>query len=349
MLAPGESIYRSLHDHGATREDVSRIAMALGRVRSDPQAAAHEFTIKQDAHGKLVSFAYRATPTIMVRVDRDRRGRWTSGALQLPMATLPVRVSGQRGDSIARTLEEQGEQPALALMLHEMFGERLDQGAAKDGFMILVEKRFVDDELVDYGRILAVEIERDGARVESAYSFAGSYYTETGEPLALVPFVMPVETALRTSRFGTRDHPVYGHPCAHLGADFSAPAGTPVVAVRDGVVERASPDGALGNLVAIEHPDGLTSRYAHLERFARGVRRGKAVHRGQTIGFIGLTGLTTGPHLHFETILAGRHIDPDLALIGPAQPLAAEQRPLFTAEVGHYREILARPVEISSR
>jgi murein DD-endopeptidase MepM/ murein hydrolase activator NlpD len=134
--------------------------------------------------------------------------------------------------------------------------------------------------------------------------------------------------------FGLRKHPILGIWRRHEGTDYVANAGTPVRTIGDGTVIFAGQRGGYGNMIEIRHRSGLTSRYGHLRAFASGIRAGRAVTIGQTIGFVGMTGLATGPHLHFELLVDGTQKDPSVALKKSAGlPLAPADRPRFDAQL----------------
>jgi murein DD-endopeptidase MepM/ murein hydrolase activator NlpD len=138
----------------------------------------------------------------------------------------------------------------------------------------------------------------------------------TAEPIARVsvPSGMPVQSATLTSNFGMRNHPILGGRRDHKGVDLAEPIGTPVYATADGVVSKAAPFSSYGNYIQIEHGGGLETRFAHLSGFA--VAAGDQVRKGQLIGFVGTTGRSTGPHLHYEIRVAGDAVDPTPYMIG---------------------------------
>jgi hypothetical protein len=322
--------------------ELQKIVASLGRVRFEPGAAASDFLIQSDNAGRLVSFEYRAAPAILLRVARGDRGKWSSESVELPVKTRLELVSGVVGGSLFAALDGLGERTELAFMVHGLFPDLVDHPSPKDEFRLVVEKHVVGDEVVEYGRLLAAEYKSERRhRSERVFYFetegdalGGAYYTEDGTPVRPRAFTTPAQDALRTSGFGSRDHPVYGHVSAHLGVDYAAPVGTPVRAARGGVVQSARRDGDFGNMVMIVHGRGLVTRYAHLDSFAEGIADGARVQRGDRIGSIGLTGLSTGPHVHFETIVGGRHVDPEKILFRRGPQLSAEQLAAFKQAIG---------------
>ena len=136
------------------------------------------------------------------------------------------------------------------------------------------------------------------------------YYTATGQSVRKTLMRTPIDGARLTSRFGKRRHPILGYTKMHRGVDFGARRGTPIMAAGNGVVEMAGRNGAYGNYVRIRHNTEYKTAYAHMKGFAKGIRKGKRVKQGQVIGYVGSTGRSTSPHLHYEVHKKGRQINP---------------------------------------
>ncbi len=141
----------------------------------------------------------------------------------------------------------------------------------------------------------------------------------------------PIDGARLSSRFGKRKHPVLGYTRMHRGIDFAAPRGTPIVAAGDGLIAKAGRNGNYGNYVEIRHNREFNTAYAHLSRFAKGVRKGRRVRQGQVIGYVGSTGLSTGPHLHFEVIRNKRKINPLAVKLPSGRKLKGSELEKFLA------------------
>ncbi|MEB3702240.1 M23 family metallopeptidase [Candidatus Bealeia paramacronuclearis] len=136
------------------------------------------------------------------------------------------------------------------------------------------------------------------------------YFTSKGESIKKAFLKTPIDGARLTSGFGTRKHPIHGFTKVHKGVDFGAPSGTPFMAAADGVVERASRYGGYGNYILLRHDGATKTAYAHLSKYAKGIKAGARVKQGQVIGYVGTTGNSTGPHLHYELIKHGKHVNP---------------------------------------
>jgi murein DD-endopeptidase MepM/ murein hydrolase activator NlpD len=142
----------------------------------------------------------------------------------------------------------------------------------------------------------------------------------------------PINGARLSSGFGMRRHPILGYSRMHRGTDFAAPTGTPILAAGEGTVVRAGPYSSFGNYVRIRHANGYETAYAHLSRFARGVRAGTRVRQGQVIGYVGTTGRSTGPHLHYEVLRRGQQINPVNLRVANGRNLTGRALELFELE-----------------
>ena len=138
-----------------------------------------------------------------------------------------------------------------------------------------------------------------------------------------------------------RNHPILGITRPHQGIDYAAPRGTPVVAVGDGTVVRSAYTGGYGNLIVLRHAGGLESQYAHLSKYARNVKKGKKVSQGQTIGYVGSTGLSTGPHLDFRIKKNGKFVNPDKVIVPSKPPVPQEHQPAFEVTKGRLEAYLS--------
>ena len=160
------------------------------------------------------------------------------------------------------------------------------------------------------------------------------YYTQEGESAQRLLMKMPINGARISSSFGMRFHPILRSNRPHNGTDFAAPTGTPIMAAGSGIVERANRFGSYGNYIRIRHANGYKTVYAHLHGFARGVRAGARVQQGQIIGYVGSTGRSTGPHLHYEVHHNGRPTNPMALDLPTGKQLSDEELALFETERG---------------
>jgi murein DD-endopeptidase MepM/ murein hydrolase activator NlpD len=205
----------------------------------------------------------------------------------------------------------------LAWRLADVFEYRVDMSrdlGPGDEIRVLVERALRPDGSVYASDMLAARVTVSGAPVEAVRFRRGGYVDRRGRSLRTAFLRAPLNFRRVSSVFGMRYHPILGRWREHRGIDYAAASGTPVRTVGDGVVIFAGWRGSYGNLVEVAHVGGMITRYAHLRGYGRGTRPGARVRVGQTVGYVGSTGLSTGPHLHFEMLLNGRYTDPRHAL-----------------------------------
>jgi murein DD-endopeptidase MepM/ murein hydrolase activator NlpD len=207
-----------------------------------------------------------------------------------------------------------------------------------DQFRILYERMVRPDGTARSGRVLGVQFSINGRDYE-AYAFelpdgSTDYYDREGESLRRAFLRAPLEFRRISSAFSTgRFHPVLKKKRPHHGIDYAASSGTPVRAVGDAVVRKAGWGGGYGNMVELRHKRGYVTRYAHLKGFARGIRAGTRVRQGDLIGYVGSTGMSTGPHLHYEFHMDGRPVNPNSVKFITGDPVPRRHRDSFRAEV----------------
>ncbi|MBL4606249.1 MAG: peptidoglycan DD-metalloendopeptidase family protein, partial [Pseudomonadales bacterium] len=214
-----------------------------------------------------------------------------------------------------------------------------------DSFDIVYEELFLDGKKHKNGKILAANFFNQGKRFSAIYyekiNKEGSYFTANGGSVRKEFTRTPVDFARVSSRFNLkRKHPVLHTIRAHRGVDYAASRGTPIKATGDGKVILAGRKGGYGKTVVIKHGQRYTTLYAHLNGYARGIRSGKRVRQGQIIGYVGSTGMATGPHLHYEFRINGVHRNPLTVKLPRANPLNGEEKQRFLAQTNHLRQQL---------
>ena len=250
--------------------------------------------------------------------------------------TASVRMAGGTVASSLYAASDEARLPdSVTRQLADVFSGQIDfHRALRKGavFSVVYETLEAEGEPLRTGRLLSAEITNDKKTYDAVWfqepGQKGAYYTMKGDSLRRAFLASPVPYSRLTSGFGTRFHPILQTQRAHTGVDYAAPTGTPVMSVADGVVTESSYQGAYGNMVVIQHNARQSTVYAHLSRMQ--VKRGQTIKQGDIIGAVGSTGLSTGPHLHFEFRIGGRHVDPlTLAQQGSAEPISAAVRPQF--------------------
>ena len=263
-------------------------------------------------------------------------------------AVIETHVEGLVGSvkgSLYNGILDAGGDANLVNKFVDVFAWNIDfyrQTQPGDEFKVLVEKKYAgegdDRRFLGYGKVLAAEYvnagtEFTGIHFETKDGKFGGFFDAGGDSLQRTFLKSPMEVSRVTSSFGMRFHPVLGRNKKHEGIDYGAPIGTPVWSVADGVVVEARYSSTAGNMIIVQHMNGISTEYFHLSRFAEGLKAGARVKQKQLIGYVGTTGMSTGPHLHFGMLRGGGHVDPAAQKFPNAKPVPANYREEFEATV----------------
>jgi murein DD-endopeptidase MepM/ murein hydrolase activator NlpD len=264
-----------------------------------------------------------------IQVDRVER----------PLESEVVRLEGVVESSLFGAMDAAGGGPELAVRMAQVYQWDIDflRDLRKgDTFVVVADRQTVDGQFYAWGTIFATRFV-NGERTLDAVVYPDDsgqlgYYDLEGRPLRKQFLRSPLKFSRITSRFSmNRFHPVLRRSMPHYGVDYGAPAGTPVHVTADGTVRFAGRKGGGGNMVTVRHTNGYETNYLHLSRFGKGVRRGARVSQGQVIGYVGSTGLSTGPHLDYRVTLNGKWINPLAISSPPVEPLSEERLQRFLA------------------
>ena len=334
----------ALLNAGLEAEECNQIEQALKHIvdfrRCRPE---HKLVVERDENGALKHFEYHPSATEFVQVSRGEDGLFRAEQIRIKVEREPIARAASVQTSIGDGLVEIGLPAGLAAFFTEAFEGRINfplQARKGDVFRIIVDEERVDGEFLRYGRVHAVEY--DGQRTGKAQAFyyetpnvPGQFYDETGRAMQGGWLRTPLRYDRLSSHFNPRRfHPILKRTMPHLGVDYAAVTGTPVWAAADGRVKFAGRKGPNGNLVAVRHSRGFKTYYAHLHRIKGGIRPGTYVKQRELIGFVGSTGRSTGPHLHFGLKKYNRYIDPITELNAPGRRMAARDLPAFKKVVG---------------
>ena len=238
--------------------------------------------------------------------------------------------------SLYRSASKQKIPPNIIIEFARIYGFQVDfqrDIKKRDSFQIMYEV-FVDDndKIIETGKILYANLKLSG-QDNSLYYFGKNgfegHYDKNGKSVKKALMKTPINGARLSSPFGMRKHPIDGFNKMHRGTDFAAPMGTPIMASGDGVIKKAGWCGGGGNCVVIKHNSTYQTVYAHMSKFAKGIRSGVRVKQGQTIGYVGSTGKSTGPHLHYEVIINGKKVNSQKLKLPSGKILKDEERKLF--------------------
>jgi murein DD-endopeptidase MepM/ murein hydrolase activator NlpD len=249
--------------------------------------------------------------------------------------------SGEIQTSLFAAADAAGLSDGVAVQLADIFSSEVDfhrDLRPGDRFAVVFEAFYSNGEFVRTGRIVAAEFTNAGRTYRAIYfedaQGRGGYYTPEGKNMRKTFLRSPLEFSRISSGFSTsRLHPILNSWRAHQGVDYAAPGGTRVRATADGYVQFVGQRGGYGNLIVVQHNNAYSTAYGHLSAFANGLHAGQRVNQGDVIGFVGMTGLATGPHLHYEFRINGVHQNPLRLAVPPGPPMTNELRTAFEESV----------------
>mgnify|MGYP000533676737 CR=1 FL=1 len=332
----GETLRDLLIPHGVLDKKILQIAQEAQEifpVKSFRAGDEYYIYAKWDSTETVHYLVYVRNPVEYVVFDLRDSVKVYHGKKEV---TIKERVfASSIKNSLWQTLESQNINPEVAVKLSEIYAWQIDffRIQANDSLKVVYEELFVDGKSTGVGKILTASFRH---RNEDFYAFRFEkndevgYYDEKGNSLRKAFLKAPLKFSRISSRFSLkRFHPVLGRYKAHLGTDYAAPTGTPIMTVGDGVVTEASYTSGNGNYVKVRHNSTYTTQYLHMSKFAKGIRPGVAVKQGQIIGYVGSTGLATGPHVCFRFWKNGKQVDALREKLPTSNPIAKEYRNEF--------------------
>lgn len=332
---------------GAAPEEASEVIEALQKVvdfrRGKPE---DRLIFERDADKQLQVFEYRASVTEVYRAVRNESGALRGIRVEIPVEHRRIAKGTFVAGTLGHSLEALGLGATLAGLVTEAFGSRISftrDTRKGDSVKIIVDEEYVDGAFLRYGAVHAIEYA--SARIGKLQAFwfepdhyGGEFFDNSGRALHGGWLRTPLRYDHISSPYNLkRRHPILKRVVPHLGIDYAASPGTPVWAAADGFVTFAGPRGANGNLVSLRHEGGYDTHYAHLRKIAPGIKLGTKLKQRQVLGFVGSTGRSTGPHLHFAIKRYGRFVDPNSQLNGPGAPLPSAIVPKFRATADQLR------------
>ena len=272
---------------------------------------------------------------VLLRVNNKKD--FISKIIEKNLTKVIVFKEGSIDSSLYNTATELGIKPNTIIEFARLYGFQVDFQRdiwKGDSFQIIYEQfENEDGSLIESGDIIYSNLNIQGNDLNLYKFILGNkeidYFDENGRSMRKTLMKTPINGARLSSPFGKRKHPILGFTKMHTGTDFAAPTGTPIMASGDGVVTRAQWCGGGGNCVKIKHNSTYQTVYAHMSKFGRGIKKGVKVRQGQIIGYVGSTGLSTGPHLHYEVIENGKKINSQKLRLPSGKTLKGEQRNRF--------------------
>lgn len=285
----------------------------------------------------LKKIVYKINNDDELIIEKDQFSTWQAATRTIPYEIKEKKAAGVIESSLYETIIASGIDERLALALAEIFAWQIDFAAdiqKGDNFKVIYEERFLDGEYIMPGKILAAEF-INNSKTFRGYYFEGSqakanYYDDDGNSLQKQFLKSPLQYKYISSGFSyARFNPITKKVSPHRGIDYAANAGTPAVAVGDGTVVQAGWNGYYGISVTVRHNDTYKTVYGHFSSVAKGIRVGVKIKQGQVVGYVGSTGLATGPHLHYEMHKFGNYVNPFLVEIPPGEPIAEADKAVF--------------------
>lgn len=322
-VSSGDTLSKLLTDQGFTNAQVLEIADVLKSQASVTSLRADsdkiEF-VRDDADAPVSKIVIIPSPWRQIEISSLSDGGWTCETVEIQPDKRAVYRAGEilDGDSFYLAGARAGIPEGILAQVYDLLAFEMDferDVRAGQKFSVLYEENFADGQKVDNGNVLAVQFQALRGDVKM-YRFKKSdgkigYYDENGNGAIKSLKRTPINNARVTSSFSyRRKHPVLGYTRAHKGVDFRASTGTPIPAAGAGRVVARGYNSGHGNYIKLRHNASFETLYAHMSKFAKGVVVGTTVKQGQTIGYVGSTGLSTGPHLHYEIIKDGKHVNP---------------------------------------
>jgi murein DD-endopeptidase MepM/ murein hydrolase activator NlpD len=338
-LGRGGNLGSTLGRHGVPALQVQEITRALRGLLDVRSVQPDDFyALIRDEQGAVLSFELQRGRQKVYRLERAEDGSLQASEEVLPLERRVTQVGGVVDRSLFASVLALGEGAELVQAFSDIFAYEFDfstQTRPGDEFRIVFEKHYDRNGFVGYGNVLAAQYrtpERElvGLRFEDEHSSGAAYYTPDGKSLRKAFLKAPVNYTRISSGFSyARLHPIFKQRRKHEGIDYAAPTGTPVWSIGDGVVVFQGWSGGFGRLVKVKHANGYVSYYGHLSRFSKGLRVGSRVTQKQVVGYVGMTGWATGPHLDFRLERGGRFVNPLNVSFPHGEPIRTEDRERF--------------------
>ena len=339
IIKNNDTIEKILKKFEVRNEDIKKISaqLKIKKLANIYSGRKLSLIMKKLENGKntVINLVYPINNTTSIEI-RESQNNFEVKENILQLYKKEVVVKNVINNNLYSSAVESGVEPNIIVEFARIFGFEVDfqrdirQG---DWFEILYEK-FEDDnnKVRDTGKIIYASMYVNGEEI-NLYNFkfknVEDFYDIKGKSITKSLMKTPINGARLSSSFGMRKHPILGYNKMHRGTDFAAPSGTPIMASGSGTITRARWCGGGGNCVKIKHNSTYETIYAHMKAFAKGIKEGRKVKQGQIIGFVGSTGLSTGPHLHYEVLVNGKKVNSQRLKLPSGKILSGEERNQF--------------------
>jgi len=334
-VASGDTLMEMLTTAGVQRQEAHEAITALRdvfsprKLRPGQEIRLDLIADTPDAEPRLLALNLQPDVERDVRVTRSESDGFVAEAIARPLQETTVLVTGQIENNLSADASAAGVPTQVLIELIRIFSFDVDfqrDIQPGDRFEVLYDAKLeADGSLAKTGDVRHVAMTLSGKRLD-LYGFTpksgySDFFDSKGQSVRKTLMRTPIDGARLSSRFGMRKHPILGYTRMHRGTDFAAPKGTPIYAAGDGTVRIAGRKGAYGKYVRIRHNSTYHTAYAHMSRIAKGMRSGTRVRQGQIIGYVGTTGRSTGPHLHYEVLVDGKQINPSKIKLASGEKL----------------------------
>ncbi len=319
LIQNNDSVEKILRKFEIKSNDIKIISNNLKQKKLTNIFAGRELSLVlrelEDGSKTVINLLYPVSNTLSIEI-RKAQDNFTVKENILQLYKKEVVIKNKIKNNLYSAAVNAGIEPNIIIEFARIFGFEVDfqRDIRKDDWFEILYERFEDDNNIikDTGKIIYASMFVNGSEI-NLYNFNDGtetgYYDIKGKSIVKSLMKTPINGARLSSSFGMRKHPILGYNKMHRGTDFAAPSGTPIMASGSGTVTRARWCGGGGNCVKIKHNSTYETIYAHMKSFARGIKEGKKVKQGQIIGYVGSTGLSTGPHLHYEVIVNGKKVN----------------------------------------
>ncbi|HEY5598186.1 MAG TPA: peptidoglycan DD-metalloendopeptidase family protein [Kiloniellales bacterium] len=337
-VASGDTLMAMLTGAGVARQEAFEAIAALRDVfnprslRPGQEIRLELGTESPAAEPRLLSLALQPDVERDVRVAWSAEAGYVAEAVARPLRQTTALAAGSIESNLSADAAAAGVPLPVLTDLIRIFSFDVDfqrDIQPGDGFEVLYDAKLEPDgSLAKTGDVLYAALTLSGKRLElygyTPKSGVSDFFDTKGQSVRKTLMRTPIDGARLSSRFGMRKHPILGYTRMHRGTDFAAPAGTPIYAAGDGTIQSAGRKGAYGKYVRIRHNSTYDTAYAHMSRIATGMRAGARVRQGQIIGYVGTTGRSTGPHLHYEVLVNGKQVNPSKIKLASGEKLKGD-------------------------
>ena len=342
VIKNNDSIEKILKNYTIKRDDIKKISKTLKEKKLSNIYSGRKLSLiykkLEDGSNTVINLLYPASNTSSIEI-RKAQDNFIVKENILQLYKKEVVVRNIIKNNLYSSAINVGVEPNIIVEFARIYGFEVDfqrDIRVGDWFEILYEK-FEDDnnKVRDTGKIIYASMFVNGQEI-NLYNFKDKndeeYYNIKGKSITKSLMKTPINGARLSSSFGMRKHPILGYNKMHRGTDFAAPSGTPIMASGSGTVTRARWCGGGGNCVKIKHNSTYETIYAHMKNFAKGIKEGRKVRQGQIIGYVGSTGLSTGPHLHYEVVVNGKKVNSQRLKLPSGKILKGDAREKFEME-----------------